>query len=64
MKLFFQAYHVIIYSEIKLLLKGDKPLFIDNRVEIFTPAKKKKGQKFLDSADKLLSKTEYLLDNL
>ena len=41
----------------KVYLKGDKPLFIENQVETFTPAKKKKWQKFLDSSDKLLSKT-------
>jgi hypothetical protein len=39
----------------KAYQKGSKPLFYEENVQMYTPAKKQKGQQFLESADQLLS---------
>lgn len=39
----------------KAYQKGGKALFIEQNIQVYTPVKKQKGQKFLDAADQLLS---------
>src|SRR3989338_11030991 len=39
----------------KAYQKQNKPIFLDENALLHTPVKKQKGQKILDSADKLLS---------
>lgn len=39
----------------KAYQKAMAPMFTEEGVTLYTPVKKKKGQEFLDSADKLLS---------
>lgn len=46
--------HKIMIAD-KAYQKEMSPIFTEETVTLYTPVKKKKGQKFLDSADKLLS---------